>query len=136
MQADLSSGFLYLVSSLQRPSSAHIFILEGEREERSQLVSAIASRVERKLHIVSKDDDWKSWLASLAGTDQNGWVLFFDEADALFGKRTSVQDSHQKYADLNNSFSGLIFLGVNRSYVLPAAFTQCAKTIMADHYRP
>jgi SpoVK/Ycf46/Vps4 family AAA+-type ATPase len=28
--------------------------------------------------------------------ENRDWVLFFDEADALFGKRTSVQSSHDK----------------------------------------
>jgi SpoVK/Ycf46/Vps4 family AAA+-type ATPase len=32
-------------------------------------------------------------------TDRN-WVLLFDEADALFGKRTEVKDSHDRYANL------------------------------------
>lgn len=27
------------------------------------------------------------------------WVLFFDEADALFGRRTEVRDSHDRYAN-------------------------------------
>src|SRR5258706_13857078 len=27
------------------------------------------------------------------------WILFFDEADALFGKRTEVKDSHDRYAN-------------------------------------
>ncbi len=30
---------------------------------------------------------------------QNDWILFFDEADALFGKRTDVSDAHDKYAN-------------------------------------
>src|SRR5262245_20723785 len=30
-----------------------------------------------------------------------GAVLFFDEADALFGKRTDVKDSHDRYANLD-----------------------------------
>ena len=36
-------------------------------------------------------------LFFLAG--QNSWILFFDEADALFGKRTNVTDSHDRYAN-------------------------------------
>ena len=28
------------------------------------------------------------------------WLLFFDEADALFGKRTDVEDAHDRYANL------------------------------------
>lgn len=27
------------------------------------------------------------------------WMLFFDEADALFGKRTDIKDAHDKYAN-------------------------------------
>ena len=27
------------------------------------------------------------------------WILFFDEADSLFGKRTAVKDSHDRYAN-------------------------------------
>ena len=30
---------------------------------------------------------------------QNDWILFFDEADALFGKRTDVKDANDKYAN-------------------------------------
>jgi ATPase family associated with various cellular activities (AAA) len=32
------------------------------------------------------------------------WILFFDEADALFGKRTKVNDSHDRYANQEISF--------------------------------
>lgn len=32
------------------------------------------------------------------------WILFFDEADALFGKRTSVKDSHDRYANQEVSY--------------------------------
>lgn len=31
--------------------------------------------------------------------DNKDWILFFDEADALFGKRTEVKDAHDKYAN-------------------------------------
>ena len=30
---------------------------------------------------------------------EKGWILFFDEADALFGKRTAIRDAHDKYAN-------------------------------------
>lgn len=32
------------------------------------------------------------------------WILFFDEADALFGKKTNVQDAHDKYKNLEISY--------------------------------
>lgn len=34
---------------------------------------------------------------------ERGEVLLFDEADALFGRRTTVQDSHDRYANLEIS---------------------------------
>jgi SpoVK/Ycf46/Vps4 family AAA+-type ATPase len=39
-------------------------------------------------------------LRSLFGrADPNSWVLFFDEGDALFGRRSTVSDAHDRYAD-------------------------------------
>jgi hypothetical protein len=31
-------------------------------------------------------------------------ILFFDEADALFGKRTEVKDSHDRFANMDQSY--------------------------------
>jgi SpoVK/Ycf46/Vps4 family AAA+-type ATPase len=31
--------------------------------------------------------------------EEQGWILFFDESDELFGKRTEVKDSHDRYAN-------------------------------------
>lgn len=36
--------------------------------------------------------------------EHKGWILFFDEADALFGKRTRVDDSHDRFANQEISF--------------------------------
>jgi len=49
------------------------------------------------------------------------WILFFDEADALFGKRTDVKDAHDKYANQEISyllqrienFPGIVILSAN-----------------------
>ena len=129
-------SFLHLLSLLKSPSpSSHVFIVEGETAERSQLVSAVAEQMNLQLHVSGAADDWKQWVSSLATPEQKGYILFFDEADVLFGKRTSVEDSHKSFADLNGSFAGLIFLGVNRSYILPTAFTHCAKTITSDRFK-
>lgn len=34
----------------------------------------------------------------------SGWILFFDEADALFGKRTAVKDAHDRYANQETNY--------------------------------
>jgi hypothetical protein len=59
-------------------------------------------------------------------------VLFFDEADALFGKRTEVRDSHDRYANIEVSyllqrmeaFEGLAVLATNLKSALDSAFTR------------
>ena len=57
-------------------------------------------------------------------------ILFFDEADALFGKRTEVRDAHDRYANIEVSyllermerFKGLAILATNRKKDLDEAF--------------
>jgi SpoVK/Ycf46/Vps4 family AAA+-type ATPase len=70
-------------------------------------------------------------LASLFDRAKNReWILFFDEADALFGKRTSVKDSHDRYANQEVSyllqrveeFDGLIILASNFKANLDESF--------------
>jgi SpoVK/Ycf46/Vps4 family AAA+-type ATPase len=59
-----------------------------------------------------------------------GAVLFFDEADALFGKRSEVKDSHDRYANIEISYllqrmeaySGLAVLATNMKTHLDPAF--------------
>jgi len=63
--------------------------------------------------------------------DKN-WVLFFDEADALFGKRTDVKDSHDKYTNQEVSYllqrmedyNGLMILATNMKSNIDKAFTR------------
>ena len=44
-------------------------------------------------------------LANLFAKAKNkDWILLFDEADALFGKRTTVQDSHDRFANQEVSY--------------------------------
>jgi hypothetical protein len=58
------------------------------------------------------------------------WILFFDEADALFGKRTGVRDAHDKYANQEVSyllqrvedFDGLVILASNMKSNIDEAF--------------
>ncbi len=61
-----------------------------------------------------------------------GAILFFDEADALFGKRSEVKDSHDRYANIEVSYllqrmenySGLAILSTNMKKALDPAFTR------------
>lgn len=62
--------------------------------------------------------------------EESGAILFFDEADALFGKRTEVKDSHDRYANIEvnyllqrmEDYRGLAILCTNRRSALDRAF--------------
>ena len=59
-------------------------------------------------------------------------ILFFDEADALFGKRSEVRDSHDRYANIEISYllqrmeayDGVTILATNLRANLDEAFTR------------
>jgi SpoVK/Ycf46/Vps4 family AAA+-type ATPase len=62
--------------------------------------------------------------------ERGGAVLLFDEADALFGKRSEVKDSHDRYANIEVSYllmrmeayRGLAILTTNMRKALDSAF--------------
>ena len=65
-------------------------------------------------------------------------LMFFDEADALFGKRTEVRDAHDRFANIEISyllermerFKGLAVLASNRRKDLDEAFTRRLRHII------
>ena len=62
--------------------------------------------------------------------EEGGAILLFDEADALFGKRSDVKDSHDRYANIEvsyllqrmESYRGLAILTTNLKNALDTAF--------------
>ena len=70
--------------------------------------------------------------------DISDMVLFFDEADSLFGRRTEVSDAHDRYANLEISyllermerFKGLAILATNRKKDLDEAFVRRLRYIV------
>lgn len=90
------------------------------RIDLSQVVSKYIGETEKNLENVFLKASHKDW------------ILFFDEADALFGKRTNVQSSHDKYANQEVSyllqriedFSGLLILASNLKTNMDDAFVR------------
>jgi len=72
----------------------------------------------------------KNLAAVFAEAERSGVVLLFDEADALFGKRSDVRDSHDRYANVEVSyllqrieaFGGLAILTTNARQNIDEAF--------------
>jgi hypothetical protein len=67
-----------------------------------------------------------------------GAILFFDEADALFGKRSEVKDSHDRYANIEinyllqrmEAYRGLAILATNMKNALDSAFMRRLRFIV------
>jgi hypothetical protein len=70
--------------------------------------------------------------------EESGAILLFDEADALFGKRSEVKDSHDRYANIEVSYllqrmeayRGLAILTTNMRSALDPAFLRRLRFIV------
>ncbi|MEM6342501.1 MAG: ATP-binding protein [Bacteroidota bacterium] len=73
-----------------------------------------------------------------ARAENKDWILFFDEADALFGKRTQVRDAHDKYANQEvsyllqrvESYNGLVILASNFKNNIDEAFVRRFQSVI------
>ena len=71
-------------------------------------VEAMAKQLRRDLYrvdlsaVVSKyiGETEKNLDRIFAAADASDWILLFDEADALFGRRSTVKDSHDRYSEV------------------------------------
>jgi SpoVK/Ycf46/Vps4 family AAA+-type ATPase len=80
----------------------------------------------------------KNLAAVFAEAEQSGAVLLFDEADALFGKRSEVRDSNDRYANVEVSyllqrieaFSGLVILATNVRKNIDEAFMRRVRLVV------
>jgi SpoVK/Ycf46/Vps4 family AAA+-type ATPase len=92
--------------------------LDLYRIDLSQVVSKYIGETEKNLRRV------------FDAAEEGGAVLLFDEADALFGKRSEVKDSHDRYANIEvsyllqrmESYRGLAILTTNMKSALDPAF--------------
>ena len=74
--------------------------------------------------------------------EQGGAILLFDEADALFGKRSEVKDSHDRYANIEvnyllqriENFAGLAILATNMKSSLDPAFLRRLRFVVQFPY--
>src|SRR5258706_1912086 len=90
------------------------------RVDLSKIVSKYIGETEKNLRQV---------FAAAQASDS---ILFFDEADALFGKRSEVKDSHDRYANIEvnyllqrmEEYRGLAILTTNMKTALDQAFTR------------
>lgn len=102
---------------------------EIQRVDFSALISRYAKETERNLDKLFQQ------------AEANEVILFFDEADALFGKRSEVRDSHDRYANIEVSyllerldqFPGMVVFASNRpSNLDDTLFRRCQQVVSIE----
>jgi hypothetical protein len=99
---------------------ANVLGLELYRIDLSTVVSKYIGETEKNLAEI------------FSGGGSSNAILFFDEADALFGKRTQVRDAHDRYANIETSYllqrveeyDGVVILATNLRKNLDDAFVR------------
>lgn len=99
---------------------AHQLGIDLYRIDLSTVVSKYIGETEKNLEHIFTD------------AAQSNAILFFDEADTIFGKRSEVKDAHDRYANLEvgyllqrmENYSGLAILATNLRANLDDAFTR------------
>jgi hypothetical protein len=90
-------------------------------------------RVDLSLVVSKYIGETEKNLANVFDQAQNrDWILFFDEADALFGKRTQTSSAHDRYANQEvayllqrvEDFPGVVILATNLKGNLDEAFAR------------
>jgi hypothetical protein len=118
--ATLFSGESGTGKTLAAEVLAHTLGLALYRIDLSAVISKYIGETEKNLRKV------------FDAAEDLGAILLFDEADALFGKRSEVKDSHDRYANIEVSYllqrmeayRGLAILTTNHKAALDTAFTR------------
>ena len=105
---------------------AKMLNLDLYRIDLSQVVSKYIGETEKNLGQI------------FDAAEEGGSILLFDEADALFGKRTEIRDSHDRYANIEvsyllqrmESYQGLAILTTNQREALDPAFQRRIRFIV------
>ncbi|WP_143306506.1 ATP-binding protein [Chitinophaga vietnamensis] len=103
-----------------------LYNLDVYRIDLSMVISKYIGETEKNLEKV------------FAKAENKSWILFFDEADALFGKRTSISDAHDKYANQEiayllqrlEDYPGLVILASNMRNNVDEAFVRRLQSII------
>ncbi len=109
VRAQLSSVALAVKAAASQSLPATLLLTGAGASEAAEGVAAEAGRQLYRVDlgaVASKylGETEKNLERVIAEAESSGAILFFDEADALFGKRTEVKDSHDRYANIEVSY--------------------------------
>lgn len=105
------------VAIVVRPGTEVWAALDGVRPERgewrsvelphsvSRIVGVFPDRVDLAALVSTYIGETEKHVSAvLDRAEEGGWILLFDESDALFGKRTQVADPHDRYASQETAY--------------------------------
>jgi len=90
-----------------------LLVFTGMSKHSMQLAArALATRLGKQLYRINLGTVQNKYIGEtgknltniLKKASSSNFILFFDEADALFGKRTHVRDAHDRYANQETSY--------------------------------
>jgi SpoVK/Ycf46/Vps4 family AAA+-type ATPase len=110
-------------TSLRRQKAAEVLAKELQLDLASVDLAAVVSKY------IGETEKNLTRVFDMA--NRHGSILFFDEADALFGKRTQVHDAHDRYANAEAPYllqcienhQGLVILTTNGKSRIEDAFS-------------
>ena len=105
---------------------AHELALDLLQIDLSSVVSKYIGETEKNLSAIFRE------------AEQSQALLFFDEADSLFGKRTEVKDAHDRYANIEvnyllqrvEQYEGVVILATNLQRNIDDAFRRRIKEVV------
>ena len=141
VQTKLAAG-----STAEAPTNC-LVLFNGPDSEGKQFAAALLAReANREIYRVDLSaitsefigETEKNLARLFEQAESKNWILFFDEADALFGKRTNVRDAHDKYANQEiayllqrmEEYKGLVILASNAKGNLDNAFMRRLRFII------
>lgn len=127
---DLSALRTIAARARKSPSGGPVLFTGPNGKAKLSAARALAGKLRRPLYridlsaVVSKyiGETEKNLSVIFDSAEEAGAILFFDEADALFGKRSEVKDAHDRYLDLAgrfllrrlNDYGGLAIVATNQ----------------------
>jgi len=147
LSANIQHRIAEIAAGIGESDRSGVVLLEGPRGTgRTMAAEMLARKLGLELHRVDLSDVVSKYIGETEKNlrklfdeaEKGGWILFFDEADALFGKRSAVKDSHDRYANIEvgyllqrmESFRGLVFLTSDRHTNIDPAFLRRIRSVV------
>jgi SpoVK/Ycf46/Vps4 family AAA+-type ATPase len=139
-----------LANVAEKAATKRLILITGKSKNRKKLIRFLGKKLKRVVYrvdfsvLVSKDirETEKNLDKLFAQAEVQNWILFLDEADALFSKRTDVSDSDDRYNNQDTAYllekieksKGLVVLSANlRDHIDPAFLRRLQVTIDTEN---